>query len=204
MKTLYLTLIALVVVAISGAAIADHHMDGDHVGMPDAEKMAAAMAVGQPGPEHELLKKLAGDWDYTITYTMMPGAPEQTSTGTAEHELELGGRFLEQEVEGPMDMGGQTMTYEGKGFLGYDNHSKQYQSFWIDNMNTGMMHGSGSFDAASMTLTETGKHYCPMRGHEIDYKSELKVIDDNHFTYTTYETGGDAPFKMMEIKYARK
>ena len=171
-------------------------------GMPSPEQMQKMMEVGSPSEHHSILKKLEGTWDYTMSYRMMPDAPEQTSKGVSTNTLLFEGRYLQQEVAGPFDMGGQTHNYEGIGVLGYDNVHKKYQSYWIDNMNTTMMLASGSYDEASQTLTEEGRHYCPMQGKDVDFKSTLKFLDEKNAAYTMYQKGENGEhWKMMEIQY---
>ena len=38
------------------------------------------------------------------------------------------------------------MSFEGMGVTGYDNLKGKYDTIWMDNMASGMMHGTGSFD----------------------------------------------------------
>ena len=48
----------------------------------------------KPGPEHEKLKAMAGDWKSKIKF-MEPGSDEaQESTGSMSAKVELGGFFL--------------------------------------------------------------------------------------------------------------
>ena len=201
----FLTIIFTVLLLISAPAFADEYKKDDGAQIRDQiPNMEEVMALSQPGSSHEIFAKMAGNWDYTITYKMMQDAPEQTSTGKAKNEVILDGRFLKQAVEGPMDMGGQMVNYKGEGILGYDNRKETYQSVWFDNMNTSMMVSSGSFNPKTKTLTENGTHYCPMRGKDVNFKAELKIQDDNHMTYTMYDTDTSGnTYKMMEIKYTR-
>ena len=47
------------------------------------------------------------------------------------------------------------MPFEGMGIVGYDNLLKKFVSVWIDNMGTGLMPGTGTYDAATKTYTYT-------------------------------------------------
>src|SRR5687768_10892215 len=42
--------------------------------MSPEQMMAEWMKVNAPGPQHETLKKLAGNWKAEVTMSMMPGA----------------------------------------------------------------------------------------------------------------------------------
>jgi hypothetical protein len=153
-----------------------------------------------PNENHKVLDTLVGDWDYMIKSWMSPDAKPEESKGTSGIKSIMGGRFIEQAVEGT-SMG---QPFEGMGIMGYDNEKKQYQSVWIDNMGTGIMTGSGNYDPNTKTLTDQGKFSCPAEG-EKSYRAVLKMIDNDNFTYEWYMAGPDGKeFRAMEIVYTRK
>jgi hypothetical protein len=153
-----------------------------------------------PNENHKVLDPLVGDWDYSIKWWMSPDAKPEESKGTSNIKWIMGGRFIEQKVEGT-SMG---QPFEGVGLIGYDNEKKQYQSIWIDNMGTGIMKGSGNYDSSTKTLTDQGKFSCPAEG-EKSYRGVLKMIDNDNFTYEWYMPGPDGnEFRAMEIVYTRK
>ena len=153
-----------------------------------------------PNENHKVLDPLVGDWDYSIKWWMSPDAAPEESKGTSSIKWIMGGRFIEQSVEGT-SMG---QPFEGMGIMGYDNEKKQYQSIWIDNMGTGVMTGSGSYDPTTKTLTDQGTFSCPAEG-EKSYRGVLKMIDNDNFTYEWYMPGPDGKeFRAMEIVYTRK
>ncbi len=198
MKAFIFTLAAFTLMLMPIAAQTE---DYEHGG--DAENIEEMLKLTQPGEHHELLKKLEGEWNYTMTYKMMKDAPEQTAEGKSINEIVLDGRYLKQTAENPMEMAGQKMVYKGHGYLGYDNVAKEYKTFWIDNMTTQMMVSSGTYDDGTKTLTEMGEHYCPIRNKDISFKSELSFEGDNP-VYTMYEKGEDGEYwQMMQIKYSR-
>jgi hypothetical protein len=153
-----------------------------------------------PNENHKVLDPLVGDWDYSIKWWMSPDVKPEESKGTSNIKWIMGGRFIEQAVEGT-SMG---QPFEGMGLMGYDNEKKQYQSIWIDNMGTGMMKGSGNYDPNTKTLTDQGTFSCPAEG-EKSYRGVLKMIDNDNFTYEWYMPGPDGKeFRAMEIVYTRK
>ncbi len=153
-----------------------------------------------PNENHQVLGALVGDWDYTIKWWMSPDAKPEISKGTSEVEWIMGGRFIQHEVEGT-SMG---QPFEGLGVTGYDNEKKQYQSTWIDNMGTGIMTASGSYDAKTKTITDQGTFTCPGEGQK-SFRAVTKFIDPNNFTYEWFMAGPDGKeFRAMEIIYARK
>lgn len=155
-----------------------------------------------PGVAHQVLKPLAGNWNYTTTMQMGPDAKPETTTGTSKNTLVYGDRFIKQEVTGTF-MG---KPFEGTGYMGYDNVKEKYVSVWIDSMMTGIMSETGDYDVATKTIKFAGKNSCPLTGEkEMACRSELTIVDADHITYSAYgndpKTGKE--FKGMEIHYTR-
>jgi hypothetical protein len=80
-----------------------------------AAPAALAQEGAKPGPEHEVLKKLEGNWDLTMKF------PGGESKGTATYKMDLGGLWLSSTVES--DLGGQ--KFSGRGFDTYDAGKKK-------------------------------------------------------------------------------
>jgi hypothetical protein len=97
------------------------------------------------------------------------------------------------------------MPFEGHGTLGYDNARKVFESMWIDNMGTGVIKMTGPWDAATKSVTLTGKMIDPGTLTETDFKEIFTVVDDNTQTMAMYshdQVGKE--FKVMEMKFSRK
>src|SRR5262245_10930235 len=103
-------------------------------GGDDAKTMEFMQKYATPGPEHQVLKQLAGSWTCTVKMWMKPGAPAQESPATEEAKMIMGDRYLLQSVKGNF-MG---MPFEGSAVMGYDNLKKKYVGAWVDNMGTGI------------------------------------------------------------------
>ena len=88
----------------------------------------------------------------------------------------MGGRYQVNNYSGNM-MG---MLFEGMGIPADDNAKKVFISTWIDNMGTGLMKVEGPWDAASKSITLTGKSVDPgsVTGRKMDIREVLKIIDD--------------------------
>jgi len=170
----------------------------------DPAKMAEAKVKGAPGENHKILESLAGDWDATSQWWMTKDAQPMESKATASSKMVLGGRFLHQEYKGEA-MG---EPFEGMGVTGYDNVKQEFTSVWMDNMATGIMTSSGQYDPATKSIGEQGTFSCPMTGKkDMKFRSVLKIVDNDHFTYEMYGNGMDdkgPEFKTMEINYTRK
>jgi len=169
-------------------------------GMSEAD-LHAMMAAAMPGPQHQHLAKMVGDWTFTNTFWMGPGAPPQTSTGTMHAEAMMGGRYVEHHWMGSM-MG---QPFEGRGTDGYDNVSKMWVNSWIDNMGTGILNGSGTCNDAMSTCTYMSKMWDPTTGKETSMKSVITWVSDNEFHNEMYGPAPDGKeMKMMEIVARRK
>ena len=168
---------------------------------PAMEAMMAKMTeYGTPAEGHARLEPLIGKWNHSIVSKMDSKSPEQTMTGTNENKWILGGRFIQQETKGEW-MG---KPFEGIGITGYDNFKKEYSSVWLDNMGTGMMISTGTFDEATGAINESGKFTCPIKQGEMEVRSVWKIVDNDHYTYEMYtKDEAGAEFKMMEITYER-
>lgn len=165
------------------------------------EMMTKWMEYSTPGEGHKALEPLVGNWDYTVSWWESPGSKPQKSTGTSEVKWIMGGRYLEQTAKG-MSMG---QEFRGMGIMGYDNMKKEYNGVWIDNMGTGMMTGTGSYDPAKKSFTENGSFSSPMEGGEKSYRGVTTLINPDKYTYEMYVTGKDGKeSRAMEIVYTRK
>lgn len=170
-----------------------------------SEEMRAQMAkmkeAGTPGAEHEVLKMFEGNWTVTSRSWMKPGDKAEESTGTSSLTWILGGRFLKQEFKG--DWAGQ--PFEGLGFVGYDKMKKEYVSFWMDSMATGVFQATGQYDAATKTVKDSGTFSCPMTDEMNKwFRAEWKSVDKNKHVYSMYmkdEAGKE--FRSMELTYKR-
>jgi hypothetical protein len=190
---------ALTLVAIGAIAIAAFAGDEKKAAGMDPAAQQAMMQAMMPGEHHEHMKKLAGNFDYTIKMWMDPSMPPQESTGKRTCELLMGGRYLQEKYTGSF-MG---MPFEGVGMLAYDNLSKQYVSTWMDNMGTGIMVSHGQCDGKG-AWTMTGESIDPMTGKTITMKSVTRVVDANTVTMEMYGPGPDGKeYKMIEMNMKR-
>src|ERR1035438_2526899 len=145
-------LISVITMALAGAApcLADEKPKqasraGAPAGMPNQEEMTKAwMAAATPGEAHKKLEPMVGSFTVVTKMWMDPAKPPEESTGTSESKWVLGGRFVEQRVEGTA-MG---QPFSGIGYTGYDNYKKKYVGSWTDTMGTMIMISTGTADAS--------------------------------------------------------
>jgi hypothetical protein len=159
------------------------------------------MKLSMPGPNHEHLKKLEGEWNLTVKWTMDPSKPMEQTTSTAVVKLLMDGRYAQEEVTGEM-MG---KPFMGMGLTGYDNILKKYVSTWIDNMSTGIMTSEGKADSTGNIVMWTGQTSDPMTGKSEKIRMTTRFIDDNKHVFTMYMKSPDKKeYQAMEITYERK
>lgn len=154
-----------------------------------------------PGDMHKMVASWDGAWEGEVIMWMAPGAPPSKNTATMTNKMALGGRYQLSNYSGSFE----GMPFEGMSILCYDNIKKVFESVWIDNMGTGVMHLQGPWDAATKTMTLTGNMLDPMTGKEITMKETFTIIDENTQLMQMYAPApGGGEFKTMEIKLTRK
>lgn len=170
--------------------------------MSEEEMMKRWMEVASPKAEHEMLAKMAGEWDCSMKFWMGPNQPMQEGKGSCTDVVVTGGRAVSSVFKGEM-MG---MPYEGHGMTGYDNYNKVYWSTWTDNMTTGMMYMEGtSTDGGKTVVFNTTMDEPVMNVKDKPVRMVAKWIDDDHHVFESWdEIGTPHEFKAMEITYTRK
>jgi len=152
---------------------------------------APAQEPVKPGPEHEILKKMEGNWDLTMKFT------GGEAKGTVTYKMELGGLWLVGSLES--ELGG--MKFTGKGLDTYSVEKKKYVSVWFDSMSTHPMMMEGTFDKETKTLTMTGDGPGP-DGKPAKWKSTSEWKDEDTIVFSMWV--GDAKEPMFTITYKRK
>jgi hypothetical protein len=198
MKTwIALAAVALFATAPAFAADAPPAMSAEQQAM--MEKMTKAAT---PGPQHEMLKKMAGEWNAKVKFQMDPSQPWQESQSTSTITVLMDGRYCQEVVSGQM-MGA---PFSGMGITGYDNVLGKYVSTWIDNMGTGIMTSQGTSDASGKVLTFIGTMSDPVTGKASKSRMVTTIVDGDHHTLDMYAVppGGKKEMKTMTIEYTRK
>lgn len=199
----YLAVFCTVVLLAAGVGLAAAQEGEAPAPDPAMAAMMEAMEASMtPGSEHGMLADSVGTWNLSMTFWMDPNAPPQTSTGTAERRMILGGRVLEERVTAET-MG---MAFEGIGYTGYDNVTGEWWSTWMDNMGTGLMMMKGSVDEETHTATWKGEMSDPMAGG----KTPMKIVvehegpDKEVSEFYGPAPEGEGMIKTMEIVYERQ
>lgn len=158
------------------------------------------LAMSAPGEHHDHLGVLAGSWTATVKFWPVPGAEPMVTTGSAENELILDGRFLEtrfrSEVEG--------RSFEGRQLLGHDNSTGRYVAVWIDSMSTGVLQATGVCAGGGSVWTLEGKRFEPAEDREVEHRWVIRMQDANHHVFEMHDQLEDGRmFKSLEIRYER-
>jgi len=183
---------------VSSGALADKTTKTT-TGAKQDPMMEMMMKASMPGPMHELMKPMAGNWKTTAKSWLKPGAEPSVSEGTCESTWILGNRYLQSTYKG--DMGG--MPFEGWGLMGYDNQKQEFVSMWADNMGTGIAMSDGKADPTGKVFTMTTMMIDPATGKPTPYKMVTKVADENQYTMSMTSVKGGKEETEMEITYTR-
>jgi len=164
-----------------------------------SDMMKKMEAAGRPGPAHQALNALAGNWKAEVKCWHDPaGAPEITE-GTAKAYWKFNGRFLEEEFHGQM-MG---KPFTGSTLLGYDNTKQTFNSVWVSDTQTSMFTSEGKGDSAYKVITLEGRSSCAATGRkDVPMKTVLRVIGPDKHILEMFD-GSQGNAKMMEITYTR-
>jgi hypothetical protein len=155
--------------------------------------------VGTPGTPHQRLAGMAGNW-VTRTIALMDPDNPMESKGTCKQKMILDGRYLQQEYSGNMD----GVTFKGINLIGYDNHTKNYVSIWIDSMSTGIYFFEGTADRSGKTITQKSRYDDPARG-PLTWRSVTRIVNDDTMVYEMYIAAGRGKEKKeMEMVLTRK
>jgi len=172
---------------------------------PTAEQIARMRERSAAGPEHEVLARMAGDWDLALRYWMEPGGQPVMTRGTAENRMILGGRFLESRSKSEL-MG---MVMESLTLLGFDRRHGRYTLQQLDNSGTYYVTGSGTRDADTGVIAMGGEDRDAVLGHTQQYEFRYRIESSDRWVMElifldAMHTRGQGPFRLLEITGTRR
>ncbi len=121
---------------------------GDDACAEEDPGMASYKKLHAPGEAHELLEKMAGDWDANFKVWMMPGAEPEEFEYPSSLKMIFGGRF----VKGEYNMTEGPFPHSGEFWLGHDNERGKYQYIRLTDMGTNMRVYEGEYDEEKSQL----------------------------------------------------
>ena len=165
------------------------------------EDMAALVAAGTPGEQHQWLAEGAGSWDGKGSMWGAPGGEPVPFECTLTITPIMDGRYLRSEMSGEMPGMG---VFTGQGVVGYDNVAGKFVGNWIDNQSTGIANGEGA--RRGDTLTWTFSYHCPITRKPTVLRQVERIVDANTRTMVMHGTDAKSgkEFKMMELTYTRR
>ncbi|MBS0265264.1 MAG: DUF1579 domain-containing protein [Planctomycetes bacterium] len=153
-----------------------------------------AQEAPKPGPEHQKLHEMVGDWD-----TVMD-VGGQKSKGKVTYKSICGGFWVASDFEA--DLFGT--KFEGHGVDGYDVTKKKYVGLWVDSMITTPLTLEGDFDTKANQLVMTGTGPGP-DGKPQKFRSTTEFKTKDLVIFKMYETPADGVEKLgFTIEYTRK
>jgi hypothetical protein len=177
--------------------------------MPDsaalAEMQEALMESARPGPEHQLLASLEGEWDLDVKIWMHPGAAPVETAGKGANEMILGGRWLKWTTVG--DLMGQPV--ESFNMIGFDRRHKKFVMVGFDDLGTYYIAASGTYDEESRTVLLAGTDEDPIFDMTQEYEFAITFVDDSTYNWSlTFfnpeMTQGLDSLRMVEVVYTRR
>jgi hypothetical protein len=164
------------------------------------DPMKAYQDFMTPGVMHQWMAKHVGTWEADVTSFMNPSSPEK-SKATEIVKMAMNGLY--QMGDFSSTMMGMPMT--GHSTMAYDNAKKKFVLTWIDNMGSGIVYMTGTYDEATKTLELKGKQTDPITGKDTDIRQVNKYIDADNYTMAMYGPGMDGKeMKFMEGTFKRK
>ena len=91
----------------------------------------------RPGPEHEFLADMVGEFETHTSIWLTPGAKPLMTEGKATHSMIMDGRFLLSHSQMP------ELKQESYSIVGYNRNRKVYTMFSIDNQGCEMDYFEG-------------------------------------------------------------
>ena len=158
------------------------------------EAMRKMEEAGRPGPAHQALEPLIGDWKAEVKCWQEGSAAAHVTQGTAESYWILQGRFLKEDFTGEM-MG---KPFKGQTLLGFDNIKQTYNLVWLADTTTSIFTSEGRGDSGNRVITLEGQATCPQRG-QIAVKSVYRILGADKHVFEMYHEGR----KSLEVTYTR-
>jgi Protein of unknown function (DUF1579) len=153
-----------------------------------------------PGPEHEALAKLAGEYTTVTRFRPTAGQAAQESKGSAKFTSVLDGRFILEESTGEQ-FGKQ---FKARKIYGYNNAAKRYESAWVYTASTAIMTLQGTSPDGGKTI-RLNATVAQANDAQMNLIVTLKRINDDSFTVELGSTTPDGTAgPTLETTYTRK
>lgn len=155
-------------------------------------------ASAEPGPVHQQMSMLAGEWTTVTKMRMGPDAKPQESEGKATLSMILDGRFLRDESTGKF-MGRDVKSLK---IYGYNTEARRFEGVWMYTQSNAIMTLTGTTEDDGKTVNWAASVEGP--GGKMDFRIVTRVQDEDHFTVEMHAKGPDGKDISFETVYTRK
>ena len=160
------------------------------------ERLEELAARNQPGPQHEVLAGLAGEWTTESRYFMRPGEA-MLSKGSASNEMILGDRFLSSKSHSR----GGPIVLDQLNLYGFDRRLDEFTLASFDNWGTQYLSAVGYMNEERQEITLSGQDFDPGMGTIASFDIVLRVSGADEYVLEFYEkpTTGDRTLKIKTV-----
>ena len=160
--------------------------------------VAPGWTTPQSGPEHARLVAMCGTWDAEMSFWFQPGRPPVTTKATSTIRSILGGRFIEETIEGTLN----GAPFTTLAWTGFNTGTRQYEATRIATTNTARIAETGSFDEKTGQF-ELKADYA-LAGDTWHQRTVIQQPSPDAMTAASYLSFGNVPeWKAVELKYTR-
>jgi len=159
-----------------------------------------AQELTQPGPEHWLLEKLAGEWEGSTDIYRGQGIELVNLASVSTNEMVAGKRFLLCRARiGPKD------EVERITVLGFDRRRARYTAVQFESFGTGYVTAEGSWDAEKEEIVLRGQDEDPQLGTLATFRFVLHVAGEDEYSFRILADAPDGTeIQMMKTVFRRK
>lgn len=172
----------------------------DHGRIPPSRHFMETTMPIAPGPEHEWLQRMVGEWTYEMDSVMEPGGEPVRHTGT-ESVRTIGGLWVV--CEGRMQLtdgstGTTIMT------LGYDPARARYVGTFMGSMMTDLWVYDGQRGDGNALVLDTEGPSFTHEGRRDRFRDVVRLDGDDRRTLTSSTLGDDGRWsEFMTMRYRR-
>ena len=159
-----------------------------------------AHQLAEPGPEHWLLEKLAGEWEGETDIYRGPGIELANVASVSSNEMIAGKRFLLCKTRiGPKD------EVERVTVFGFDRRRGRYTAVQFESFGTHYVSADGTWDPERKEIVLSGEDEDPQLGSLATFQFVLQIEEDDKYAFRILADAPDGTqVQMMKTVFRRK